>query len=114
MPAVLCNIKRVIEGGDSMHKVLSPGQFVAGVMAALTLKGYSEFKLNNTEIDEKFENAFKKLLEKSDQFGVIPDFYFERDRSHGDSASLRDTLISAKERKIIALNNPTLWTFENK
>lgn len=97
-----------------MQKVLSSDQFLAGVMAALTLRNHSEFKLDSTDIDERFERAFERLLERSAEFGVVPSFSFERNQSHGDSATLRDTLVSAKERKIIALNNPTFWTFEIK
>lgn len=97
-----------------MPTILSSDEFVAGVMAALTLRGNIDFVLNDTDIDEKFENAYQILLAKSSELGIVPNFSFQRDHTHGNSACLRDTLLSAKEKKIIALNNPTLWTFNIK
>ena len=97
-----------------MRALLTSNQFVAGVMAALALKSHSRFNLNGTDVDERFEQAYERLMAKCEEFGVVPSFSFARNPSHGDSATLRDTLVSAKERKIIALNNPTFWTFEVK
>ena len=97
-----------------MQKVISSDQFVAGVMAALALQNRSEFQLDSTDIDERFEKAFEKLVAASEALDVVPSFSFRRDNSHGDSDTLRDTLHSANERKIIALNNSTFWTFEIK
>jgi hypothetical protein len=101
-------------GGSGMPTLLSPNQFVAGVMAALALTSKQDFNLSGTDVDERFEKAFERLMARSDEFAVVPSFSFARDSSHGDSATLRDTLLSARERKIIALNNPTFWTFEVK
>jgi hypothetical protein len=97
-----------------MQKIISSDEFVAGLMAALALSGRTHFRLDSNEIDEKFEKAYKVLVDRIDDLDVLPAFSFERDGSHGDSATLRDTLMAARERKIIALNNPTLWTLEIK
>jgi hypothetical protein len=54
------------------------------------------------------------LLERRSEFDVEPNFSFFVDPLHGDSASLRDTLLAAKEKELIALNNPTFRTFDIK
>jgi hypothetical protein len=97
-----------------MQKIISSDEFVAGLMAALALRGKTQFRLDSNEIDEKFEKAYRVLIENIEALDILPAFSFERDDSHGDSAALRDTLMAARERKIIALNNPTLWTLEIK
>jgi hypothetical protein len=97
-----------------MQKWLTADQFVAGVLAELALKKHSHFELPDTELDKRFEGAFIELLDRADEFEVSPIFSFFVDDFHGDSTSLRETLLSAKEKKILAFHNPTHQTFEIK
>lgn len=49
-----------------------------------------------------------------ESLNIIPNFSFYIDPLHGDSVSLRETLLAAKEKELIALNNPTFHTFDIK
>jgi hypothetical protein len=94
--------------------ILTADQFVAGIVSVLALKNRKNFRLRDTELDEKFENAFEMLVEQEKTLGVAPNFTFFLDPIHGDSVSLRETLLAAKEKELISLNNPTFHTFEIK
>lgn len=95
-------------------RILTSDQFVAGIVATLALDGRRHFILSNTDLDEKFQKAFEDLLEAEAALKVRANFTFYVDQLHGDSVCLRDTLLAAKEKEIIALNNPTLRTFDIK
>lgn len=95
-----------------MRQILTSDQFVAGVISVLALQNRKQFVLTNTELDSRFERAFEDLVLREDEFGVTPNFTFYRDQMHGDSVCLRDTLLAAKEKELIALNNPSFRTFE--
>jgi hypothetical protein len=97
-----------------MRQILTSDQFVAGVVSVLALQNRKHFVLTDTELDGRFERAFEDLLSREDEFGVTPNFTFYRDQLHGDSVCLRDTLLAAKEKELIALNNPSFRTFEIK
>lgn len=97
-----------------MPTILTSDEFVAGIVAVLALQHRKPFTLTDTELDECFENAFRDLLEHKAALGVTPNFTFIVDPLHGDSVSLRETLIAAKEKELIALNNPTFRTFDVK
>ncbi len=97
-----------------MRQTLTSDQFVAGVIATLALQDRRHFVLAETELDECFQKAFEALLANEDELGVAPNFTFFVDPMHGDSVCLRDTLLAAKEKELIALNNPTFHTFDIK
>lgn len=97
-----------------MGTILTSDQFVAGIIAALCIRERMHFVLSDTEIDRQFENAYEDLLKQEEALGIVPNFSFYRDASHGDSARLRDTLLAARDKKIISLNNPTFKTFDIK
>jgi hypothetical protein len=97
-----------------MPKILTSDQFVAGIISILALEGRKHFVLTDTELDQRFEKAFEDLVAREEEFCVIPDFTFFVDPMHGDSVCLRDTLLAAKEKELIALNNPTFRTFDVK
>lgn len=97
-----------------MPNILTADQFVAGIISTLVLRGRSHFVLRDTELDEKFQTAFEELVEHEDELNVTPNFTFIIDPLHGDSVTLRETLLAAKEKEIIALNNPTFHTFDIK
>lgn len=100
--------------GTSMRNILTADQFVAGIFSVLALKHRKSFVLRDTQLDEMFEHAFKDLASKEEELDVTPNFTFFIDPLHGDSVSLRQTLLAAKEKELIALNNPTFHTFEIK
>lgn len=97
-----------------MDTILTSDQFVAGIISTLALRDMKHFVLTGTELDERFEKAFDDLLKHEKEFGIKTDFTFRVDRQHGDSVCLRDTLHAAKEKALIALNNPTFRTFDIK
>jgi len=97
-----------------MVNILTADQFVAGIISVLALRGRKHFVLQDTELDEKFEHAFEALIASEDLRHVTPNFTFHVDPLHGDSVSLRETLLAAKEKDLIALNNPTFHTFDIK
>lgn len=97
-----------------MRNLLTADQFVAGIISVLALKKQTDFVLKDTELDQMFEKAFNELSENSDALDVTPTFTFVGDPLHGDSVALRETLIAAKEKELISLNNPTFHTFSIK
>jgi hypothetical protein len=110
---------RIQIGADStgelgMQKLLTSDQFVAGIVAMLALKERKHFRLSDTELDRRFQEAYEELVGVEKQYGVRLNFSFYVDPFHGDSVCLRDTLHAAKEKELIAYNNPTLRTFDVK
>jgi|GEM_PF-1982910 len=101
------------ETGGKLGKVLTSDQFVAGIIAMLALKGRRHFLLTETELDRRFQAAFEDLA-TSTEINARPNFTFFVDPFHGDSVALRETLLAAKEKELIALNNPTFRTFDVK
>jgi hypothetical protein len=97
-----------------MPRILTADQFVAALISALALQDRKEFVLTEAELDDRFQSAFEDLLAKEVELGVTPNFTFFVDPFHGDSVCLRDTLLAAKEKELIALNNPTFRTFNIK
>lgn len=97
-----------------MTNILTADQFVAGIFAVLALKNRKHFVLRDSELDERFEHAFDELVAQEDEFGITANFTFYTDPLHGDSVSLRETLLAAREKELISLNNPTFHTFDIK
>lgn len=97
-----------------MKDILTADQFVASIISVLALNGQKTFVLRDTELDQKFEKAYEDLIEACEGFDVTPNFTFYIDPMHGDSVALRETLMAAKEKDLIALNNPTFHTFSVK
>lgn len=97
-----------------MRNILTADQFVAGIISVLALKHRKSFVLRDTQLDEMFQHAFEDLASNEEALDVTPNFTFFIDPLHGDSVSLRQTLLAAKEKELIALNNPTFHTFEIK
>lgn len=97
-----------------MNQILTADQFVAGVISVLALRNRKHFELQDSELDEKFSLAFEELVSNEERLGVMPNFTFYVDPFHGDSVSLRETLLAAREKELIALNNPTFHTFDIK
>lgn len=104
--------RKAAGGRGDLAKILTSDQFVAGIIATLALKGLKNFVLTETELDKKFEAAFDDLTRQEERLGVRTNFTFYVDPFHGDSVSLRETLLAAKEKELIALNNPTFRTFD--
>lgn len=97
-----------------MTKLLTSDQFVAGIVATLALRDMKRFTLTDTELDRRFQCAFQDLVDAEDEYDVRPNFSFYVDPHHGDSVCLRETLTAAKEKELVAFNNPTLRTFDVK
>jgi hypothetical protein len=97
-----------------MRKLLTSDQFVAGIVATLALKDRKRFRLSDTELDRRFQDAYEELVGVEQQYDIQLNFSFYVDPFHGDSVCLRDTLHAAKEKELIAYNNPTLRTFDVK
>jgi hypothetical protein len=97
-----------------MAKLLTSDQFVAGIVSVLALRERKKFELAGTELDRRFQAAFDDLVNVEGKYDVRPNFSFYVDPYHGDSVCLRDTLTAAKEKELIAYNNPTLRTFDVK
>jgi hypothetical protein len=102
------------QGDISMTKLVTSDQFVAGIVAVLALRNLRQFRLSDTELDGKFQEAFRELVAAEARYDVRPNFSFYVDPQHGDSVCLRETLTAAKEKELVAFNNPTLRTFDVK
>lgn len=97
-----------------MTNILTADQFVAGLIAVLALKNRKHFVLRDSELDERFEHAFEDLVGNEQSLGITANFTFYTDLLHGDSVSLRETLLAAREKELISFNNPTFHTFDIK
>jgi hypothetical protein len=90
-----------------MSHIVTSDDFVAGVFAVLALRGRKHFQMSDTELDSRFERAFEELIANEEELNVTPNFTFFVDELHGDSVSLRDAVLSARDRDIVELKNPT-------
>jgi len=90
-----------------MNHIVTSDDFVAGVFAMLALRGQKQFQMSDTELDSRFEKAFEDLMAHETELSVTPNFTFFVDELHGDSVSLRDAVLSARDRDIVELKNPT-------
>lgn len=89
---------------------ISAEQFVGGLIATLRLQGKTEIDLQNPMLDEQFALAYNELLASSEELGIVPDFVISPDPDFGDSTCLRDTILSIRDLRTIALNNPRFVT----
>lgn len=90
-----------------MSSIVTSDDFVAGVFAMLALRGRKQFQMSDTELDSRFERAFEDLMAHETELSVTPNFTFFVDELHGDSVSLRDAVLAARDRDIVELKNPT-------
>ena len=90
-----------------MSHIVTSDDFVAGVFATLALRGQKHFLMSDTELDSRFEKAFEDLVAHETELSVSPNFTFYVDELHGDSVSLRDAVLAARDRDIVELKNPT-------
>ena len=97
-----------------MAKLVTSDQFVAGIVAILALRDRKHFRLSDIELDGKFQGAFRDLVAAESDYQIKANFSFYVDPQHGDSVCLRETLTAAKEKELVAFNNPTLRTFDVK
>jgi hypothetical protein len=95
-----------------MSSVLTSDEFVGGILSELVLHGISQLTLGDTLTDSNFECAYADLVRRKHELGVVPDFSIAVDRYHGDSATLRETLYAAREKGVVALNNPSFKKVE--
>jgi hypothetical protein len=93
--------------GAPMNNIVTSDDFVAGVFAMLALRGQKQFQMSDTELDSRFEKAFEDLMAHESELRLTPNFTFFVDKLHGDSVSLRDAVLSARDRDIVELKNPT-------
>jgi hypothetical protein len=95
-------------------KIISADQFVDGLIAALCLEGKQVMDLDDPKLDEQFAKAYDDLLDKAEDLGVVPDFVIAADPYFGDSTCLRDAILTARDLKSVALNNPRFLRLDIK
>lgn len=91
----------------TVKQIVTAEDLVVGILAVLALRDRKQFTLAETELDTRFEKAFEDLMNHETDLGVTPNFTFFVDPMHGDSESLRDTVLAARDRDIVELRNPT-------
>lgn len=85
-----------------MDKILTAEEFVTLVLAKLSLSlTRPDIILMDADLDRRFEEAYETLLENEKTFGVRSNFTFYRDPLHGNTAKLRDALLSLRERRLV-------------
>jgi hypothetical protein len=83
-----------------MSKILTAEEFLTLVLAKIRLMA-PEAELDTVDIDRQFEEAYE-LLSKAEGFlDVTPNFTFNRDPLYGNTAKLRDALLSLRERRMV-------------
>jgi hypothetical protein len=83
-----------------MKNIVTAEEFVSLILATLKLS-VPDQKLQDSELDWRFERAYEVLSENEDKLGVTPNFTFYRHPLHGNSVSLRDALVSACEKGLL-------------
>lgn len=83
-----------------MHNIVTAEEFLSLILATLKLRAPGQ-DLQDSELDWRFERAYEVLSENEDNLGVTPNFTFYRHPLHGNSASLRDALVSACEKGLL-------------
>lgn len=83
-----------------MNTILTAEDFLTLVLAKLSLTAPG-ITLADVDLDRRFEEAYEALLAKENEFGVRSNFTFYRDPLHGNTAKLRDALVSLRARKLI-------------
>ena len=94
------------------RQMVTSQEFVTGLLCELALHDNTIIKLSETFTDERFERAFRDLAAEQEGLGLSLDFSLARNKFHGDSSTLRDTLYALRERGIVAINNPKFKTVE--
>ncbi|MFT4277293.1 MAG: hypothetical protein QM576_13125 [Rhodopseudomonas sp.] len=97
-----------------MAKIITASEFVIGILCALKIAGVDCLRLSGHSTDSEFESAYEDLLSTLNLFDVRPDFSLATDPFHGDSETLRETLYAARQKGIVAINNPSFKTVEIK
>ena len=92
--------------------IVSADQFVDGLIAALSLLGKTRIDMDNRDLDQQFARAYAEFLEKAEDLDLVPDFVMTANADYGDSTCLRDTILSARDIRAIALNNPRFVTLQ--
>lgn len=93
-------------------QLITADEFVADFVYALRAKGQDKIVLRDNDWDEMFSSAFEALWSKQKALNIIFDFNMVTDRYHGDSAVLREALYALRERKVVAINNPSFLTVD--
>lgn len=83
-----------------MDKILTAEEFLTLVLAKLSL-AVPGIVLMDVDLDRRFEEAYETLLDHEKSFGVTSNFTFYRDPLHGNTAKLRDALLSLRERRLV-------------
>lgn len=95
-----------------MTNIVTADDFITGVLCELLTAGQNQIKLLSTMADKRFEAAYEELVRRAPEFDIKPDFSLMTNPYHGDSETLRETLYAARDRRIVAINNPTFKTVE--
>ena len=95
-----------------MTSLLTANEFVTGLLCALKIRGVDQLRLAGSTTDSKFAKAYDDLISRSKAFDIVVDFSLATDPYHGDSETLRETLYAARQKGIVAINNPSFKTVE--
>src|SRR6267154_65007 len=95
-----------------MTALLTSNEFVTGLLCELKLRGVDQLRLAGSTTDAKFAKAYDDLISRSKEFDIAVDFSLATDPYHGDSETLRETLYAARQKGIVAINNPSFKTVE--
>lgn len=84
-----------------MSRILTAEEFVTLVLAKIKLKAASDFMLESSTIDRRFEAAYDWLSRREPELAVTSNFTFRCDPLYGITAKFRDALLSLRERRLI-------------
>jgi hypothetical protein len=95
-----------------MTALLTSNEFVTGLLCELKLRGVTQLRLAGSTTDTQFAKAYDDLISRSKELDIVVDFSLATDPYHGDSETLRETLYAARQKGIVAINNPSFKTVE--
>jgi hypothetical protein len=86
--------------------ILTADDFLTGLFASLALQGRTRISIRSDDFDRAVSVAYTRLKERASQEGINVRFRVKPDPIHGDSATVRDSIARAAQRRLISLNNP--------
>ncbi len=89
-----------------MAHLITADDLFAAIVSVLRKQGVTTLKLT-PKLDEKFEEVYTSFRAQCPQDEVLFNFSFKRNRIHGDSSKLRETLYAARHNNIVSLENPS-------
>ncbi len=86
---------------------MTADDFVTGILAGLTLRGWSQVDVTNRRFDQVLTSLYEYLASRAEELGLDLDFQISPDPIHGDSAVIDEALSVAVQGRVVGRVNPS-------